>query len=410
MQIELILKEYMLVKKQLLFVTQYLHTGGIEKSLLTLLSEIDYDQYDVDLLLFDHSGVLFKMVPQQVNILPPLFETYSTPLLMAVPALIKKGRFRLLTGKVLSATLPRFSKGMGTGVRWAIYRHSLNNVKKHYDVAISYIDFFCNYFVIEKVNADKKIVYNHMDYLYSQKSGWPCPRLERKSFSKSDYIVSVAESSRESLESFFPEFSNKMRVIHNRVSTETVRKMANESSVTVEMNHHNVFKIVTVARLVEEKGVLLALGACKILIEQGFAISWFLIGNGSLREGLQTQAKALGIEKHFILLGEKANPYPYMKECDVYVQPSKTEAHCVAVEEAIALSCPIVVTDIPSFHQQIKHEESGIIVKTTPEGIAEGIGLLLNSSELREKLTSHLLNAGERNNEELGKFYQLIEG
>lgn len=130
------------MKKQILFVTQYLQTGGIEKSLLTLLSDINYDQYDVDLLLFDHSGVLFKLIPPQVNILPPLFETFSTPLLQSIPQLIKKGNFRLLIGKLLAAGLARLSSGVGTGIRWRVYRNILPKQKKHYDVAISYIDFF----------------------------------------------------------------------------------------------------------------------------------------------------------------------------------------------------------------------------------------------------------------------------
>ena len=197
------------MRKKLLFVTQYLQTGGVERSLLTLLSDLDFDRYEVDLLLFDHSGVLFNEVPKKVNILPPLFETFSTPLSTAVPQLLKNGQFRLLIGKILAALLGRLSKGMGTGLRWAVYRHSLPNLKRHYDVAISYLDFFCNYYVIEKINAEKKIVYNHMDYVYSQKYGWPCPKLDKEIFSRSNYIVSVAESSKKIISICFSRFRRK---------------------------------------------------------------------------------------------------------------------------------------------------------------------------------------------------------
>ncbi|ETI67565.1 glycosyltransferase [Neobacillus vireti] len=397
------------MKKKLLFVTQYLQTGGVEKSLLTLLSDIDYDKYEVDLLLFDHSGVLYNQVPKEVRILPPLFETFSTPLSKAIPTLLKKGRFRLLTGKFLAASLGRMSKGMGTGIRWTIYRYSLSKIKKHYDVAISYLDFFCNYYVIEKVNADKKILYNHMDYRYSQKYGWPCQKLDEKSFSKSDYIVTVAESARESLESIFPEFSNKIHVIHNRIQPKTVRSMSKKASRIKKIKQEKRFKIVTVARLVEEKGVLLALDACRMLNEQGYNIVWYLIGNGPLFSDLEKKSKELGIEKNFILLGEQENPYPFMGLGDIYVQPSKTEAHCVAVEEAIALRRPIVVTDIPSFNQQIQNEETGIIVEPNAKGIAEGIKRLIQSPELRALLTKNLHNTSDRHKEQLMKFYSLIE-
>lgn len=396
------------MKKQLLFVTQYLHTGGIEKSLLTLLSDINYDEYDVDLLLFDHSGVLFKFIPPQVNIQPPLFETFSTSLLYAAPELIRKGKFRLLTVKILAASLSKFSKGIGTGIRWKVYRHILKSPKKHYDVAISYIDFFCNYYVTELVSANKKIVYNHMDYAYSQGKGWPCPKLERKSFSKCNYIVTVAESSKKSLESHFPEFSKKIHVIHNRISPTTVHSLSNDQEVIKDIQHIKNFKIVTVARLVEEKGVFLALKACQMLIYRGYEISWIFIGNGPLMEELRIKSKDMGIEKNFILLGEKENPYPYMQICDIYVQPSKTEAHCVAVEEAIALACPIIVTDIPAFNDQIQHEDTGFIVKANVEGIVEGICKLINSKQLREKLSTNLMNLSGRNHEELEKFNRLI--
>lgn len=393
------------MKKKLLFVTLYLHTGGVEKSLLALLSSLDYDKYDVDLLLFDHHGVLLNSVPPQVNMLPPLFETYSVPLSKAAPTLMKARRYRLLTAKLLAAMLARFSKGVGTGSRWAVYRYTLDHLKDHYDVAISYLDFFCNYYVAEKVNAEKKIVYNHMDY--ASGNGWPCPKLERRSFSKSDYIVSVAESARKSLASFFPEYADKMRVIHNSVSTESIRALAIGAPIEY-IKSEAKFRILTVARLVEEKGVLLALEACKMLVDQGYDVNWFLVGDGPLRKELEAQLTALDMGEHFILLGEKENPYPYMAYCDVYVQPSKTEAHCVAVEEAMALARPIVVTDIPSFRDQIMNEKTGMIGSTDAEGISEGVKELLDSRQLREKLTHHLLGAGERNKEELGKFYQLI--
>jgi glycosyltransferase involved in cell wall biosynthesis len=397
------------VKKKLLFVTQYLHTGGIEKSLLTLLNDLDYQRYDVDLLLFDHTGVLFKMIPSQVNILPPLFETFSTSLLQATPELIKSGKYRILLGKLLAASLSKLSSGIGTGVRWEVYRRILPNQSKHYDVAISYIDFFCNYYITEKVKADRKIVYNHMDYAFSQTKGWPCPRLERKCFSEADCIVSVAESSKKSLQQFFPEYSRKMHVIHNRVAPSTIFSMAAEGDVPNQLKDTKNVKIITVARLVDEKGVFTALEACKIIMKQGYNFKWFLIGKGPLYEELKRKSIELGIEGKFILLGEKDNPYPYMISADIYVQPSKTEAHSVAVEEAMTLKLPIVVTNIPAFQDQIQHKKTGLIVNPSAHGIADGIIQLMNSKKLRDTLSSNLQKSIGRNHDELVRFYRLIQ-
>ncbi|ANE46254.1 hypothetical protein SY83_08185 [Paenibacillus swuensis] len=394
------------MKKKLLFVTQYLHTGGAEKSLLTLLSDLDYDRYDADLLLFDHSGVLFPMVPPQVRILPPLFDTFTVPLSVAVPRLLRTGNIRVLAGKLLAPALAKFAKGKGVGLRWAVYRHSLRSTAFPYDAAISYLDFFSNYYVAEKVRAKRKILYNHMDYAFSELQGWPCPPLERSSFLIGDYIVSVAEPARATLESYYPEFTDKMRVIHNRISTSTVMRLAREEGYT---DGFDGIRIATVARLGEEKGVRLALEACRILVEQGRSVRWYLIGNGLLRDELSRQAARYGIEEHFVLMGEKSNPYPYMAECDIYVQPSYTEAHCIAVEEALALHRPVVVTDIPSFQRQVVHGESGYRVQANAEAIAEGISHLCKSEALRSQLTEHLQAAGNRYPEEMDKFYALLE-
>ncbi|MED1205197.1 glycosyltransferase [Heyndrickxia acidicola] len=396
------------MKKQLLFVTQYLHTGGIEKSLLTLLSDLNYEQYDVDLLLFDYSGLLLKEVPREVNILPPLFETFSTPLIKAVPTLIRSKNYRLLIGKLLAGVLSKLAPGVGTGIRWKVYRRILECQRKRYDVAISYIDFFCNYYVTEMVSATKKVVYNHLDYAYSKEKGWPSPSLDRKCFAASDHIVSVAESSKKTLEKFFPECSQKIRVIHNRVSKKTVQEMAKQSNDTHLMKDPHKIKIVTVARLVDEKGVFWALEACQILVKQNYPIIWYLIGKGPLLDELSFKAVELGIEHHFVLLGEKENPYPFMAMADIYVQPSKTEAHCVAVEEAIALFRPIVVTNIPSFQSQIQNNKTGIIAEGSSRGIAEGVRRLIDSKELRWEFTENLQRNSERNQEELNKFYQIL--
>jgi glycosyltransferase involved in cell wall biosynthesis len=283
------------VKKKLLFVTLYLHTGGVEKSLISLLSAMDYTKYEVDLLLFDHSGVLFSSVPQKVNILPPLFETYSTPLKLAIPQLVKKGKGRLLLGKCLAPVAAAFSRGVGTGARWAVYRYILSPMEKKYDVAISYLDFFSNYYVAEKVKANRKILYNHMDY--SSDVGWQTPRLDRKTFEKSDYVVTVAETSKRSLVEAFPQISTKVRVIHNSVSPSLIKTLAGQFNPFPPFRGIN---IVTVARLVKEKGIYLALEACKHLVDQRHSIRWTVVGGGRLYEELRIQIEKLGLEEAFV--------------------------------------------------------------------------------------------------------------
>ena len=393
------------MKKKILFMTQYLQTGGVERSLLSLLHELDYEMYEVDLLLFDYSGVLFSQIPREVNLLPPLYETFSMPLKKAVPQLIRGKQYSLLAAKLFSALAGRMSRGVGTAARWSVYRYTLHATEKMYDTAVSYLDFFCNYYVIEKVKAKRKIVYNHMDYHYSLGQGWPAPDLDGKVFAKSDSIVCVSESAGDSLKQYFPEISSKVKVIPNRVSQAAIRRQA-EESIELKEEFEVGYTIVTVARLVEEKGIWEAVEACKMLVERGVPIRWYWIGDGPERRSLDDRVKEDRLERFFHLLGEKANPYPYMKNSTVYVQPSRTEAHCVAVEEALALGCPVVVTDISSFHGQISNMETGVIAGSSPTGLADSIEQLCTSAKLRISLKENVMR---RNNQQLKKAHPLVD-
>ncbi|MFC4620074.1 glycosyltransferase [Camelliibacillus cellulosilyticus] len=395
------------MKKKLLFVALYLQTGGVEKSLLSLLSTLDDERYEIDLCLFDYTGVLMDQIPKRVNLLPPIFESYATPLRQAIPILFKKRLFRLLFAKLFAAGLGVFARGFGTGARWTVYRYALKRLDKTYDVAVGYLDFFCNYYVMEKINAKKKIVYNHMDYTYGMKTGWPCPRLDRKAFRMCDAIVTVAESARASLVAFFPEAAKKIHVIHNTVSRDMIQGLARKPMVTAFKDHPAAYKVVTVARLVPEKGVWLALETCLRLKEQEMDLAWFWIGGGPLYERLTSRIKAQGLGDCFYLLGECKNPYPYMAAGDLYVQPSMTEAHCVAVEEAMALRRPIIATNIPAFQNQIRQGETGLIAEANAESLAGKIKQCLEASELRKVLSEHLSMA-HRYQHDIDKFNALI--
>ncbi len=394
------------MKKKLLFMTQYLQTGGVERSLLSLLHQLDYEKYEVDLLLFDYSGVLFSQIPDEVNLLPPLYETFSMPLKEAIPHLIRGKQYSLLAAKLLSAFAGRISKGVGTAARWSVYRYTLPANEKMYDAAVSYLDFFCNYYVVEKVKAKKKIVYNHMDYHYSMGQGWPAPELDGKVFTKSDWIVCVSQSASHSLTEYFPEVSDKIKVIHNKVSHAAILRQAEEQVELLDENLTERYTIVTVGRLVEEKGIWEALEACKMLVERGMEFCWYWIGDGPEMESLKKKVSEYGIEESFHLLGEKANPYPYMKNSSVYVQPSRTEAHCVAVEEALVLACPVVVTDIPSFRGQLKHKQTGVIAGQGETGLADAIEQLCKSDVLGMSLKE---NIDERNNRQLKQTHPLVD-
>ena len=168
-------------------------------------------------------------------------------------------------------------------------------------------------------------------------------------------------------------------------------------------------KILTVGRMSPPKGIDTAVLACAELIKRGYDVKWYHIGRGEQEEEIRSLVKDNRLESNFILLGEKENPYPYMRECDIYVQPSRFEGKSIAIDEAKCLAKPIAVTAFPTVFDQIEDGVNGIIAGTTPESLADKIEMLINDETLKSKLAENLLAEKVGNEEEINKFCELLE-
>ena len=114
------------------------------------------------------------------------------------------------------------------------------------------------------------------------------------------------------------------------------------------------------------------------------------------------------MEDRVIILGKKSNPYPYIKKCDIYIQPSRYEGKAVTVLEAQILKKPVIITAFPSSNSQLENKVDGIIVPMDDEGCAKGIVDVIRNKELRKQL---IVNCGKRdysNKAEVRKIYKLM--
>ena len=91
-----------------------------------------------------------------------------------------------------------------------------------------------------------------------------------------------------------------------------------------------------------------------------------------------------------MLLGSRENPYPYMKQCDILVQPSRVEGKSIVLDEAKILEKPIVATKYTSVVDSLTHGVTGWIVDMTPEAVARGIADLRQNPQLCQKLRDNL--------------------
>ena len=148
---------------------------------------------------------------------------------------------------------------------------------------------------------------------------------------------------------------------------------------------------------------------CRRLVKSGLDVKWYIIGFGKDESLIHQKIAEAGMENHVIMLGKKDNPYPYIKACDVYVQPSRYEGKSITVREAQILCKPVVITNYATAKSQVIDGVDGVIVPMDNEACAQGILSVINNKELQERLMSHLSTHDYGNKSEVDKIYSLIK-
>jgi len=344
------------MKKQFLFFIESLQCGGAEKSLVSLLPQLDYSTMDVDLLLLKREGVFERQVPESVHIVdfrqqarPWLFRFYQTLFSLRL-------RWNRLIGR----------QEHGAETRWKTMHRAYTSLPKHYDVAIAYQQGFPTYYIATYVQADKKYAWINADIT---QVGYTAA-FNRPFYDRMDVIVPVSDRLKDILASSDYVPTDKLHTIHDTVNPTLIRSMAKEPQTMIQTNH---LKIVTVGRMVHLKGYDLAVEAANILRDKGLQFCWYFIGDGEERANIETMIEQLGLREQVKMLGEQANPYPFMASADIYVQTSRYEGFGLTIAEAKVLNKPIVSTNFPVVYDQITDGENGLIAEMTPDSIAQQI-------------------------------------
>lgn len=395
------------MKKKLLFVIDSLDCAGAEKSLVTLLSLLDLSKYSVDLILFGHGGALENLVPKEVKILKPLKYTTFTALSITQAFIYS---FKNLDSKMIFSRLKysfRIRKGkyrnsQKARIFWESVSRVIENNPKEYDVAISYAQGVPTFYVAEKVKAKKKFAWVNVSYRLNEED----KNFQRKYYDKYDRIVAVSHSTKEIMKETFPEYQGKTEVIFDINNPEIIFNMA-EMGIGFEDQFGGI-KILTIGRFDKQKGYDIALEACKKLKDKGVNFKWYALGKGPLQEEILSKIKEYKLTDHFLLLGVKSNPYPYIKAADIYVQTSRFEGFGLAIAEARMLGVPVVTTRFDAVYNQMVDGKNGLVVEMEPEAVCNGILRLLNNRDLNNEITNYLRNEKKGNVEEIEKFYRLI--
>lgn len=389
-------------KKKILFIINSFVIGGAEKSLVSLLDLINYEKYDVDVLTINNGGEFKPFVNSNVRFLPvPKFVEYCNQSIFKQIFNLKFFELRLALSKALRANNKLALKKHDTQVYWQVCKNVFDKLPTEYDLAIGWGQGVPVKFVASKVNAAKKAVWINADYeaVGHRKED------DIDNFGRVDYIVSVSDKQNEKMLSLFPMYKEKCRVIYDINNSTLIEKMANYESV---LDDYEGLKIVTVGRLNQFKGQDMAVDAAKILKDKGIKFRWYVVGDGPLKKQLENQISKLGLNDDFILLGANANPYPYMKACDIYVQTSRVEGFCLTLTEARILNKLCVTTEFECVYNQMIQEKNGLVVEMRAESIAEGVERIVNDDHLRNDILDYLKAEKKGNIEEIEKIYALL--
>jgi glycosyltransferase involved in cell wall biosynthesis len=396
------------VKKDLLFVIDSLECAGAEKSLITLLSLINHNKYNVDLMLFGHGGALQQLVPPFVNILEPLHYSKFTrmPLKKAVWYSAKNSKYEMLFSRLrytVEIRRKKYSNAQKARVFWQSVSQVIEENPKTYDIAISYAQGIPTFYVAERIKAVKKFAWVNVSYRLNEQE----KEFQKEFYQQYDGIVAVSESTKEIFLETFPSFSDKMKVIYDINDPFLITEMANLEQNTYKDEFKGI-RILTIGRLAHQKGYDIAIDACEMLKEKGVNFRWFALGKGPLESEIKALLEQKGLTDHFKLLGVKSNPYPYIKDADIYVQTSRFEGFGLAIAEARMLNTPVVTTKFDAVFSQMINQKNGLVVEMNPESVCEGILKLVENPDIREGIRKYLSTEKKGNVEEIEKFYRLI--
>lgn len=389
--------------RKILIAVPYLNSGGVEVSLIRFLTELSKDKNNkIDLLMLKKEGIYLSAVPNCVNIISLSYdnEMYSYDRkfndVKEINGLVTKLKFIFFRFK-----LKKCIKNDDWESYYKLILSHVNDVFGDYDLAIDWHGYghFITSVIAEKVQASKKIFWVH-----DEKNDW-LSKVEcwLKDFDK---IFCVGISCMNNVAKQFPFLKEKLDVFYNIIDYKSIRE---KSLLKEPLPYENKFNIITVGRLEWQKGYDIAVEIASKLKKAGRDFCWYVIGDGHKRKEIEKLIFAYDIDDCFKLLGQKKNPFPFIKGADMFVLSSRHEGYCTVILETKILGKVILATDIPSNKEQIKPFENGLLCPLDAEAFANMIMKVMDDSELRKKIEGNLAKENFDYTNQMKKIYDLME-
>lgn len=372
------------MKKNILFRSGSLRMGGLERVLIEVLQTIDKEKYNISLIIDDDCGednIFEKDIPKEIK----YYFLKSQDLIQKTEYYKEKRK------NIFYKLMYNLYMNLETFI---MCRKSKKILKKigEVDVLIDFDAGASKY--IDKLNIKKKIVWIHnsIPKLKKKKS-----KIERfgKRLEKYDKVVAICDEMKEELQKIYPKIKEKIIRIYNPFNFERIEKLKNDNTDLTNDDKKLLERkyIVAIARLDSvQKDFSTLIKAFKIVKEKGVEEKLYIIGDGPSREEIEQEIKKMGLEKEILLLGNRKNPYIWLKNSLFFVHSSKYEGLPTVLIEALICDKMIISSNCPTGPKEIlKNESCGELFE---------VG---NYNQLSNLLEKYILNKESKN-----KFLQEI--
>lgn len=371
--------------KKIIIAANSMNIGGTEKALIGMLKSINPNDYKVTLLLKDMNGELINEIPSYVDIREYPGNGIN------LKGLLKNMKLLSVIKYIYYAVLMKLTND---ACKKYIYSNKIaSKINEKYDIAISYYMPISTQvvYVLNNINSDYKYAWVHCDIT---RMGEEMHNFEHI-YNQYDKVFCVSKELKDKCIEYFPSLKNKTEVIYNILDYESIEKKSNEYKAFKD--DFDGIRICTVGRLSPEKQQDFIIPIVNKLKKEGYKINWYCIGDGKLRDKLESMITENNLEKEVILLGSKKNPYPYMKESDIYVQLSRHEGYCLTLAEARILNKPIVTTNFAGAKEQIEDGVTGLIVNSDIDEITNAIKSLIEDPIKKKYISDNLQKINKMN-------------
>lgn len=364
----------------------YMELGGAERALLGLLETLSGTEHQIDLFIYSHQGELMPFIPEGINLLPEIsgYAALEKPMKEILLQGHRKMVLARLWAKLTNWWYNRHLSGEVSSIFDEVGRATsriLPNLHHlgEYDLAISFLT--PHYIVRDKVRAKRKIAWIHTDYSTIVVN----PKRELPVWASYDKIVSISPDVTKAFLQVFPSLEKKITEMDNPLPEQLIRKQAEEFDAAQEMP--GKIRLLSIGRYCTAKNFPGAVAIMAELCKLRDDVMWYIIGYGGGEQEIRDAIDKYEMQDRFILLGKKANPYPYIKACDVYVQPSIFEGKSITVKEAQLLGKPVAITNYPTASSQVNDGVEGVILPLgPPQKTAMALHAMLNNQTLLHKL------------------------